>query len=209
MSYYRNQSTDLIWNSSTNSYQSIPTNDRFDSVQIGLSAFWTDNGTVLPDIVSVDFSYVPFINNWMLWTFDVRDGYTSSLQSVSKINPFTVWMVECFKNCTNFTTLDAFPESLIDMSGCFIGCTSLQTVPVIPDSVEYMINTFEGCTSLTGNIVIESSIITDVTDCFVNTSLTKNVYIPFNSTTYNTFIAAGYDANGTKEGVYLKDINTL
>ena len=184
MSYYRNQSTDLIWNSSTNSYQSIPTNNRFDSVQIGLSAFWTDNGTVLPDIVSVDFSYVPFINNWMLWTFDVRDGYTSSLQSVSKINPFTVWMVECFKNCTNFTTLDAFPKYLIDMSGCFMNCTSLQTVPTIPDSVEYMISTFEGCTSLTGNIIIESSEVAEADDCFANTSLTKNIYIPFNSTTF-------------------------
>ena len=49
----------------------------------------------------------------------------------------------------------------------------------------------------------------------MNTSLTKNVYIPFtyqnreSTPTYNAFISAGYDEFGTKNGVYLMDINPL
>jgi hypothetical protein len=48
----------------------------------------------------------------------------------------------------------------------------------------------------------------------MGTTKTKNVYIPFtyengvNTATYNSFISAGYNENGTNCGVYLKDINT-
>ena len=42
---------------------------------------------------------------------------------------------------------------------------------------------------------------------------TNDILMPYNagdySTTYNSFIAAGYDENGTQDGVYLKDINQL
>ena len=55
---------------------------------------------------------------------------------------------------------------------------------------------------------------------FVNTNsayfyrdATNDILMPYNvgdySTTYNSFIAAGYDENGTKDGVYLKDIDNL
>ena len=60
-----------------------------------------------------------------------------------------------------------------------------------------------------GNVIIESSEVMNAIHCFISTTTTKNVYIPFNSTTYNSFINAGYDENRTQHGVYLKDINSL
>jgi hypothetical protein len=76
-----------------------------------------------------------------------------------------------------------------------------------------MYGTFAGCYNLFGDVVIQSSNVVKATRCFNNTTLTKNVYIPFtyengiNTITYNSFINAGYDTNGTQHGVYLKDIN--
>jgi hypothetical protein len=61
--------------------------------------------------------------------------------------------------------------------------------------------------------MIHSNRITNAYNCFNETTLRKNVYIPFtyengvNTETYNAFINAGYDKNGTTNGVYLKDIN--
>jgi hypothetical protein len=69
--------------------------------------------------------------------------------------------------------------------------------------------TFYYCYNLSNSVHIQSTNILNAKNCFSGTSLTKNVYIPFNSTTYNSFINAGYDENGTSCGVYLKDINTL
>lgn len=56
--------------------------------------------------------------------------------------------------------------------------------------------------------ITETIHITDATDCFSDTTNTKKVYIPFNSTTYNSFVTAGYDELGTNCGVILKDINS-
>lgn len=95
-----------------------------------------------------------------------------------------------------------------DMSSAFSNCTNLTTVSGINDAVTNMDSTFRFCTSLTGDIVINSSVVNNVGGCFYNTTLAKYVYIPYNSTTYNTFTAAGYDEVGTKEGVYLRDLSS-
>jgi hypothetical protein len=91
----------------------------------------------------------------------------------------------------------------------FAYCTNLVNAPIIPNNVTNMYGTFVGCAGLTGDIIIQSSNVVKATNCFNNTTLTKNVYIPFNSTTYNSFINAGYNENGTSCGVYLKDINEI
>ena len=77
-----------------------------------------------------------------------------------------------------------------------------------------MSGTFSHCENLTGNIYILSNRITNATDCFNMTSAIKNVYIPFTysnnvpSATYNSFISAGYNTEGSGiYNVYLKDIN--
>ncbi len=136
-----------------------------------------------------------FINCKDLVTADVNNatdldqtfsGCTSLISCTGTINP----------GCTN-------------MYGTFTGCTSLTTIPEIPVAITNMEYTFSGCTALHGNIIIRSSEVSNITNIFAGTQATKYVYIPYNSTTYNTFIAAGYDENGTKEGVYLRDISTL
>ena len=118
-----------------------------------------------------------------------------------------------FISCSNLTNIPEIPNSVTNMNSTFGGCRSLVNAPIIPNSVTNMNSTFEFCYNLVGNINILSNQITDATNCFANTTLTKNVYIPYtyensvNTATYNAFINAGYDENGTSCGVYLKDIN--
>ena len=56
---------------------------------------------------------------------------------------------------------------------------------------------------------------TTLTFCTGSGNFQLNVYMPImyangvNTNTYNSFVAAGYDANGTTNGVYIKDIDTL
>ena len=91
----------------------------------------------------------------------------------------------------------------------FAYCTNLKSVGYLTlPNLTSSKGMFAACSNLSGDIVLNSSNITDATSCFGSTTLTKNVYIPFNSTTYNSFINAGYDTNGTSCGVYLRDINT-
>lgn len=106
---------------------------------------------------------------------------------------------------TNVTSISQNVESMVFT---FTGCSQLVLVLNIPTSVNNMVYTFQSCRNL-GNVIIESSEVMNSIHCFRSTTATKNVYIPFNSTTYNSFINAGYDENGTQHGVYLKDINSL
>lgn len=116
-----------------------------------------------------------------------------------------------FYGCKKITDAPVIPNSVISITGAFSGCSSLVNVPVIPESVTNCQYAFANCSSLTGDVRFLSKEITNVTNLFANTTLTKNVYIPYtyenrvNTTTYNTFIAAGYDENGTLEGVHLMD----
>ena len=139
-------------------------------------------------------------------------GYTFSgctgLTNISVLPSSVVNMDYTFSRCTSLTNISALPSSVVNMNGTFNGCTRLVNAPVIPSGVTNMYYTFNDCRKLTGNIVINSSVVTNANSCFGNTTLAKYVYIPYNSTTYNTFIAAGYDEAGTKEGVYLRDLSS-
>lgn len=122
-------------------------------------------------------------------------------------------MIDTFRQCHELVNVPELPNSLKRMWSTFSGCNSLITAPNIPDSVEEIPSIFSYCTNLTGNIYIISNQIINATDSFSNSVLTKNVYIPYKytnneyTTTYNSFINAGYDELGTSCGVYLKDIN--
>lgn len=155
-------------------------------------------------ITSIDLSNTPWYNNDMSIAF----SNCTNLTTVSGINDAVTNMDSTFRYCTSLTNISALPSSVVNMDSTFSNCTSLTDAPTIPSSVTSMHSTFSNCTSLTGNVVINSSIVNDVTFCFGNTTLAKYVYIPYNSTTYNTFIAAGYDEAGTKEGVYLRDLSS-
>ena len=125
--------------------------------------------------------------------------------------PNVTYLDNTFMLCTNLVNAPVIPNTVIRMSETFDNCSSLINAPVIPESVTNCQYAFDSCSSLTGDIKFLSKEITDVTGLFDHTTLTKNVYIPYtyenrvNTTTYNTFIAAGYDENGTLEGVHLMD----
>ena len=116
---------------------------------------------------------------------------------------------------TNINKVYNFPRKIEDISSMFGYCRQMNcTIPEIPESVTNIYGTFSNCLSLSQDIKILSEGVVNATDCFYGTSLSKNVYIPFtysngvNTITYNTFTNAGYDTNGTTNGVYLKDIET-
>lgn len=62
--------------------------------------------------------------------------------------------IECFKNCTNLTSVGGLPHTLTNMEYCFQGCTSLVDAPQIPRGVIHMESCFLGCTSLVNAPVI-------------------------------------------------------
>ena len=125
--------------------------------------------------------------------------------------PNVTYLDNTFMYCTNLVNAPVIPNTVIRMSETFEGCSSLINAPVIPESVTNCCRAFYNCSNLTGDVRFLSKEIIDVTGLFESTSLTKNVYIPYtyenrvNTTTYNTFVAAGYDENGTLEGVHLMD----
>ena len=204
MTYIRNSSGDLVYDQNTGTYSPAV----YNVISIKRTAF-LKYGYVIPFINSIDMNNVPFVNNTMCGTF--YSSGNAALTTVTNINNNTVNMVNTFYNCQNLTTIDRFPDSVTDISGCFESCKSLTSVPSIPNSVTCMNYTFAGCTNLTGYFYIYSNNVTNATNCFANTTKIKEVYIPFTysnnayTQTYNSFIAAGYDENGTKEGVYLID----
>ena len=120
-----------------------------------------------------------------------------------------------FCDCYNLISAPVIPNNVTDMYGTFWGCSRMSQAPIVPENVTKVAYLFASCTNLTGDITIKSTEITNAVNCFLYTSSTKNVYIPFiytngvNTNTYNSFVAAGYDANGTTNGVYIKDIDTL
>lgn len=136
-------------------------------------------------------------------------AYCRSLTSVPTIPNSVTDVCGCFSHCYNLTTPTpyALPQSVINAAECFASCNNITQI-IIPSAVTNMRDTFNNCTNLT-DVYIQSSVVNNVYNCFEATTATKNVYVPFNTTTYNTFVNAGYDDQGTKEGVYLKNICVL
>lgn len=147
---------------------------------------------------------------------DNIDMLTMTFYGCNKITdapvlPNVTYLDSTFMVCTNLVNAPVIPNTVVRMSETFDSCSSLINAPVIPESVTNCQYVFDNCSSLTGDVRFLSKEITDITGLFKSTTLTKNVYIPYtyenrvNTTTYNTFIAAGYDENGTLEGVHLMD----
>lgn len=172
-------------------------------------------------ITSVDCSDIPWKDNCMYQAFFGCDNLThvsnisnsvtnlcaafdaTNISTIPSIPSSAIDMNQTFFSCNNLTCVPEIPNSVTNMSSTFGYCKNLTTSPVIPNSVINMSYTFKNCTNLTGDVYIQSSNVTNAMYCFNGTSLSKNVHVPANSTTYNTFIAAGYDDQGTKEGVTL------
>ena len=142
--------------------------------------------------------------------------YCPTLINVPSISNSVINMYYTFSECENLVNVPSIPNSVTDMYATFERCSRLVTAPIIPNSVTSMYYTFYYCTNLSGSIYIYSENVRSAWACFEGTNalLQKNVYIPFkyannvNTLTYNSFINAGYDTNGSY-GVWLRDIATL
>lgn len=138
--------------------------------------------------------------------------YNSGITSIPNLPSNVIYLTNTFANCQNLTKISKdIPSTVIDLGGCFSGCTNLTEIPFIPESVINLCNTFSGCSNLETEICIRSSNVQNATNCFLGLNTPRNVYIPFtyengiNTKTYNSFIAAGYDNAGTKDGITLLD----
>lgn len=126
-------------------------------------------------------------------------------------------LTSTFAGCSNLVNAPIISDSITYLTETFRSCSNLVNAPTIPVFVESLIETFRNCINLTGNIIINSNIITNITNCFADTSISKNVYIPYyslytdkiNTITHDTFVAYDYDENGTKDGVYLKNLTPV
>ena len=205
MSYQRNYYGNLKYDENTDTYTSYSV--YYNVLAVDKSTF-NDNTT----IVSVDFNDLPFVDD------DMSSAFSGciSLQQVLNLSDSVTNMTNTFAGC-KFTAvpISSIPETVVNMTGTFSGCDNLITAPIIPNNVESLELTFSNCTDLTGDINIRSAKISNATNCFSGTTNSKNVYIPFkdssnnNTTTYNSFIAAGYNTSGTTNGVYLKDNSSI
>ncbi len=179
------------------------------TVILTASGYTQINNTIIVDentIVTVAINksgYVPFLNTVTVTqdeslSIELEEGY------VVKYIQNTTFQNKSQLVSINLNDINWKNNSMYQ---AFISCPNLTTVTNIHNQVTNMAEAFKNCTALTGDIVIPSSQVSNVSDIFANTTAIKNVYVPFSTTTHTTFTAAGYDASGTKEGVYLKDIS--
>lgn len=137
------------------------------------------------------------------------------LTDIVNINSYSSvqYLNSTFVNCPNIVYVNngTLPNSLLELNNTFYNCINIKDV-YIPKKVQSLIGCFRNCSSLK-NVHIYSNLVTNVDGCFTEASQEINVYIPYRyatgeyTETYNTFKAAGYNENGTKDGVYLKSEN--
>ena len=227
----RSTPNDLVWDDESNEY--VSSSDMYRVTRIDSTTFSGNE-----NIVSVDLHNIPWVNNSMLHAFggctnlihinninntvtDMSKTFTlcTSLVNVPVIPNSVTNMYWTFRGCENLVNVPTIPDSVTNMVYAFAGCSSLVNAPVIGNGVTNMQMAFYGTSNLQGNIYIYSNQVADAGSCFTvlpsKNAKTKNVYIPFtydngvNTLTYNSFIAAGYDTNGTKERVYLKPLSYI
>lgn len=141
-------------------------------------------------------------------------GYNYELLETPVVPSTVTNMKNICQGCTKITTFPNIPDGVTNLTYAFEQCQSVVDCNItIPSQITNLNHTFSRCSGLKGKIFIESENITDATGCFSDTTNVKKVYIPFksngvNTTTYNSFISAGYDESGTSCGVTLLDLNS-
>lgn len=115
-------------------------------------------------------------------------------------------MTETYNGCRYLERVFNLPSSIQILEKTFYDCSNLAYIPQIPASVTNMKECFYNCDRLVGKIIINSSDITNATNCFFlpnSVVQDRDVYIPIPSTTYNSFVAAGYSQTIRRDGVLL------
>lgn len=138
----------------------------------------------------------------------------TGLDTVTMNFPNTINSVNTFAQSTALRIATINAPKTTNTVNMFSGCVNLASATVIVPNTTNAYGMYNNCTSLTGNIFFNSANISNATNCFAGTSLTKTVYIPYEindsgvaTSTYNSFIAAGYGTEDYLHGVHLKDID--
>lgn len=163
------------------------------------------NCTNLTDIISLPNSITQ-----LSYTF----YNCSSLVNIPTIPDSIINLESTFSNCTNLINAPVIGNSVSYMNSTFAGCTNLNSTVNIPNSVTSLYRCFADCTSFTNDVYISSFNIANASQLFVNTSNNKNIHIPYYvlytnqiaCATKSTFDDEGYNENGSKEGVYVKNL---
>lgn len=140
-------------------------------------------------------------------------GWCFKLKNVSKIPNNIISMESTFYDCSALKNIPEIPSTITYLTNTFYGCVSIENAPDLTNctNITNMYNTFSYCYNLTGDIHIGSNQIINAQSCFNRSTLTKNVFIPFgfdngvDSSTYNSFISAGYNPFDRVQGTVLMD----
>ncbi|MBO4622540.1 MAG: leucine-rich repeat protein [Bacilli bacterium] len=194
---------------------------------VGLDSqvFKNTSGWLNPNIISIDLSHVPFVDDDMATAFATNNSAFSALTSVTNIHQNTTDMYGAFYECKNLTTVDAslpnpvtdmkmcfyncsnlvnvptLPSNVVDLHGCFFNCTNIIHAPTIPNSVTNMQETFYGCNHMTDINSISNSVTNGVATFYNCMNLTSaNITLP------NTLINAAYMFTGCRNLVSAPDM---
>ena len=118
---------------------------------------------------------------------------------------------ECFADCKSLVKILNIPTNAINLKRCFYGCEALTVFnnydPIhIYSNVTNMDETFYNCKNFNGQFIIESENITSAMNCFGSDDgncPNRDVHIPFNTTTHQAFLNAGYSETERVHGVIL------
>lgn len=127
-----------------------------------------------PDVTSVDFQNVPFVNN------DMSNAFYNckNLKSIARINKSVINMSSTFYFCSNFNQGIEIPSGVTNMFRTFSGCNSFNKEIQIPIGVTNMESTFSSCYNFNQEVQIPSSVSNlsfTFSGCY---NLSRNIQIP-------------------------------
>lgn len=118
-------------------------------------------------------------------------------------------MKETFGYCYRLSNMPSIPDSVINMYRAFSSCNNMtitNNYVTIGNGVTHMRSTFYNCSKLSGDICIFSPNVSIANNCFDGCDIyNKYVWIKPNTTTWNSFINAGYNTNGTTNKVFMRE----
>ena len=197
MSYTRNSSADLVWNSTSNSY--VPYSSSRNYVhQIKTVSLQNDCYANINYLNTVNLHDIVFVNNSAVNAFyncqnlhsvynisntvtDISHAFASdnNLLVTPTVPDSVVNMYRAFHDCSNIVTPPVIPNSVTDITQCFEGASRISAIPSIPDSVVQCVAAFKNCVNATntyGNYINNAN---SVDFTFYNTGLdTINMSFP-------------------------------
>ena len=197
MSYTRNSSADLVWNSTSNSY--VPYSSSRNYVhQIKTVSLQNDCYANINYLNTVNLHDIVFVNNSAVNAFyncqnlhsvynisntvtDISHAFASdnNLLVTPTVPDSVVNMYRAFYGCSNIVTPPVIPNSVTDITWCFEGASRMSAIPTVPDSVVQCVAAFKDCANTTNTYGNYINNVTGVDFTFYNTGLdTINMSFP-------------------------------